>query len=129
MNRGEYMKNNKQKSKGRFLCLLLALLMVFIDIPFTGSAGNLGAAEVKADTLQDGDAVTIRFKDPTGRKYYEDLQIDTSIGETVTLPARKGYRWKLSGKFRFNGASKLTLSADAAWSRYIKDGVLTSSGR
>ena len=41
MNRGEYMKNNKQKSKGRFLCLLLALLMVFIDIPFTGSAGNL----------------------------------------------------------------------------------------
>ena len=80
MNRGEYMKNNKQKSKGRFLCLLLALLMVFIDIPFTGSAGNLGAAEVKADTLQDGDAVTIRFKDPTGRKYYEDLQIDTSIG-------------------------------------------------
>ena len=125
MNRGEYMKNNKQKSKGRFLCLLLALLMVFIDIPFTGSAGNLGAAEVKADTLQDGDAVTIRFKDPTGRKYYEDLQIDTSIGETVTLPARKGYRWKLSGKFRFNGASKLILSADAAWSRYIKDGVLT----
>ena len=65
------MKNNKQKSKGRFLCLLLALLMVFIDIPFTGSAGNLGAAEVKADTLQVGDAVTIRFKDPTGRKYYE----------------------------------------------------------
>ena len=125
MNRGEYMKNNKQKSKGRFLCLLLALLMVFGDLPFAGSAGTLGAAEVKADTLQDGDAVTIRFKDPTGRKYYEDLQIDTSIGETVTLPARKGYRWKLSGKFRFNGASKLTLSADAAWSRYIKDGVLT----
>ena len=61
-------ENNKQKSKGRFLCLLLALLMVFIDIPFTGSAGNLGAAEVKADTLQDGDAVTIRFKDPTGGK-------------------------------------------------------------
>ena len=91
------MKNNKQKSKGRFLCLLLALLMVFIDIPFTGSAGNLGAAEVKADTLQDGDAVTIRFKDPTGRKYYEDLQIDTSIGETVTLPARKGYRWMQHG--------------------------------
>ena len=24
------MKNNKQKSKGRFLCLLLALLMVFM---------------------------------------------------------------------------------------------------
>ena len=106
------MKNNKKKGKGRFLCLLLALLMIFCDVPFAGSAGTLGTAEVKADTLQNGDAVTIRFKDPTGKKYYEDLQIDTSIGETVTLPVRKGYRWKLSGKFRFNGGSKLHSQAN-----------------
>lgn len=121
------MKKLREKHIRGLLCLLLTILTVLADIPMPGAVfgGEGTVSEVKAEETQNQESVTIRFMDPSGEKEYTDLQMQVNMGDTVRLPVKKGYRWRLTGSFRFIGGSNLTLSSDASWARFIKNGVLT----
>lgn len=103
-------------------CVLLAsvLFLTGVPVPWTG------VRTVHAESgLQTGDKIIIRFTDVTGRRYYRDLQTTALIGETITLPALKGYRWSLGGEYSIDGGEKLELLADARWSDCYRGKTLT----
>lgn len=110
----------------RFLCTLLAAVMIAAGVPLP--EGMLGGAAVQtvsaATELKTGDPVVVRFMNVSGSGYYNSWQLSAKIGDTITLPLRKGCQWKLDEEFRFKGNASITLSAKEDWSDYIKDGVL-----
>lgn len=83
-----------------------------------------------------GDPVVIRFADNTGKSYYEDLEIETKVGETIQIPGvpefedAEGSGWKLDLEapddgILIEGGEPLTLSMEEDLIEYIVDGVLT----
>lgn len=83
-----------------------------------------------------GDPVVIRFANYKGESYYEDLEIETKVGETVQIPGvpnfedAEGSGWKLDlnapdDGILIEGGEILTLSMEEDLIEYIEDGVLT----
>lgn len=87
--------------------------------------------------IQIGDPLTIRFADNKGTKFYEELQIETTMGETVVIPDVPGFAdaegsgWKLdkdipdTSAILIEGGRMLKLSLDEDLPVYIVNGVLT----
>lgn len=112
---------------GRFLCTLLAAVLIAVGVPLPG--GFVDGASVQtasaAEELQTGDPVEIRFLNIAGSGYYRSWQMSAKIGDTITLPSKSRCQWNLAKRFHFKGKEKITLSAEEDWCNYIKDGVLT----
>ncbi|MDO4276806.1 MAG: InlB B-repeat-containing protein [Eubacteriales bacterium] len=89
-----------------------------------------------ASIIHEGDPVTIKFADPTGKAFYNDLEINTKMGDSVEIPGVPGYEdaegsgWKMELEapdedIYFEGGETLKLSMDEDLDEYIVDGVLT----
>lgn len=83
-----------------------------------------------------GDPVVIHFANYKGDSYYEELEIETKVGETVQIPGVPGFEdaegsgWKLDlaapdDGILLEGGESLTLSMEEDLIEYIVDGVLT----
>lgn len=105
-----------------------------------GGASAMEAAEaVSEEDKAKMTPLTVKFVNVSGNGYYEELQLETNIGGTFTVPnvpgriGTEGNVWKVSDEpvditlTTFVGGSKALIAVSEldVWEDYISNGVLT----
>lgn len=102
----------------------------------TPSKAPSGAPEEPGDSnlIQNGDPLRIIFADKTGDAFYETLEIQTKVGETVELPQVPGYegaegsgwKWDLedSDEMKLEAGEELTVKPEELLAEYVMNGML-----